>query len=67
MIFFSLAYQETWFAQLCDQFMLRRKYAKTIAGLSVRSCRRLLLLHSCNILIQRTINLLNHLKYALTS
>jgi hypothetical protein len=27
---------ETLFAQLCDQFMLKRNYAKTILGLSVR-------------------------------
>ncbi len=27
---------ETLFAQLCDQFMLKRNYAKSIAGLSVR-------------------------------
>ncbi len=27
---------ETLFAQLCDQFMLKRNYAKSVAGLTVR-------------------------------
>lgn len=56
---------ETLFAQLCDQFMLKRNYAKSVAGLSVR-----LLTKFTAITCLQTINLkqnkpLNHLKYAL--
>jgi len=54
---------ETLFAQLCDQFMLKRNYAKTSAGLSVR-----LLTKFTGIICLQFINNnkpLNHLKHAL--
>jgi hypothetical protein len=56
---------ETLFAQLCDQFMLKRNYAKSVLGLSVR-----LLTKITGVTILQYLNLqnnkpLNHLKYAL--
>lgn len=58
---------ETLFAQLCDQFMLKRNYAKSVMGLSVR-----LLTKITGVTILQYFNLqnnkpLNHLKYALAS
>jgi len=56
---------ETLFAQLCDQLMLKRNYAKTRAGLAVR-----LLCKITSVTLLQYINIsnnkpLNHLKYAL--
>jgi hypothetical protein len=58
---------ETLFAQLCDQFMLKRNYAKSVLGLSVR-----LLTKITGVTLLQYLNLqnnkpLNHLKYALAS
>jgi len=58
---------ETLFAQLCDQFMLKRNYAKSVMGLSVR-----LLTKITGVTLLQYFNLqnnkpLNHLKYALAS
>jgi hypothetical protein len=58
---------ETLFAQLCDQFMLKRNYAKSVIGLSVR-----LLTKITGVTLLQYFNLqnnkpLNHLKYALAS
>jgi len=58
---------ETLFAQLCDQFMLKRNYAKSVLGLSVR-----LLTKITGVTLLQYFNLqnnkpLNHLKYALAS
>lgn len=58
---------ETLFAQLCDQFMLKRNYAKSLMGLSVR-----LLTKITGVTLRQFFNLqnnkpLNHLKYALAS
>lgn len=58
---------ETLFAQLCDQFMLKRNYAKTLLGLSVRILSKI-----TGVTLLQFINLkndkpLNHLKYALAS
>ncbi|RYX84982.1 IS982 family transposase [bacterium] len=47
---------ETLFAQLCDQFMLKRNYAKSVAGLSVRITNKMLLLQPCSFLINKIIN-----------
>jgi hypothetical protein len=55
---------EILFAQLCDQFMLKRNYAKSILGLSVRLLSRITgvtLLQYLNIQNNKP---LNHLKYA---
>jgi hypothetical protein len=56
---------ETLFSQLCDQFMLKRNYAKTLIGLSVR-----ILAKVTSVTLLQYINLkngkpINHLKYAL--
>jgi len=58
---------ETLFAQLCDQFMLKRNYAKSVMGLSVR-----LLTKITGVTLLQYFNLqnnkpLNHLKYALAT
>ena len=56
---------ETLFAQLCDQFMLKRNYAKSLLGLSVRLLAKLTAvtcLQSINIKNNKP---LNHLKYTL--
>jgi hypothetical protein len=56
---------ETLFAQLCDQFMLKRNYAKSVTGLSVRIMTKftaVICLQSFNIQNNKP---LNHLKYAL--
>lgn len=56
---------ETLFAQLCDQLMLKRNYAKTRAGLAVRLLCKITavtLLQYINYLNNKP---LNHLKYAL--
>ena len=58
---------ETLFAQLCDQFMLKRNYAKSVLGLSVRLLTKVTgvtLLQYLNIQNNKP---LNHLKYALAS
>ena len=58
---------ETLFAQLCDQFMLKRNYAKSVLGLSVRLLTKITgvtLLQYLNIQNNKP---LNHLKYALAS
>ena len=58
---------ETFFSQLCDQFMLKRNYAKTLIGLSVR-----ILTKVTSVTLLQYINLkndkpINNLKYALAS
>ena len=58
---------ETLFAQLCDQFMRKRNYAKSVLGVSVR-----LLTKITGVTLLQYLNLhnnkpLNHLKYALAS
>lgn len=58
---------KTLFSQLCDQFMLKRNYAKTVIGLSVR-----ILTKVTSVTLLQYINLkngkpINNLKYALAS
>ena len=58
---------ETLFSQLCDQQMLKRNYAKTLTGLSIRIlCKvsSVTMLQYINFLNNKP---LNHLKYALAS
>lgn len=55
---------ETLFAQLCDQFMLKRNYAKSVAGLSVRIVNKIAAT-SLQFLNKQNNKPLNHLKYAL--
>ena len=56
---------ETLFAQLCDQFMLKRNYAKTVVGLSVRLLTKFTAITCLQYLNSRNNKPLNHLKYAL--
>lgn len=56
---------ETLFAQLCDQFMLKRNYAKSLAGLSVRILNKITAVTCLQYLNTQNNQPLNHLKYAL--
>ncbi len=58
---------ETLFAQLCDQFMLRRNYAKTINGLSVRILSKITAVTLLQYINSKNNKPINHLKYALAS
>ncbi len=56
---------ETYFAQLCDQFMLKRNYAKTLLGLSVRVLCKITSATCLQYLNSLTNKPINHLKFAL--
>lgn len=56
---------ETLFAQLCDQFMLKRNYAKSVAGLSVRILNKITAITCLQFINKQNNKPLNHLKYAL--
>lgn len=56
---------ETLFAQLCDQFMLKRNYAKSLAGLSVRILTKFTAVTCLQFINLNHNKPLNHLKYAL--
>jgi len=56
---------ETLFAQLCDQFMLKRNYAKSVAGLSVRILNKITAVTCLQFINKQNNKPLNHLKYAL--
>jgi penicillin-binding protein-related factor A (putative recombinase) len=58
---------ETLFAQLCDQFMLKRNYAKSILGLSVRILSKITAVTLLQYINLKNDKPLNHLKYALAS
>jgi Transposase DDE domain len=58
---------ETLFAQLCDQFMLRRNYAKTILGLSIRILSKITAVTLLQFINSKNNRPLNHLKYALAA
>ncbi|MGZ5491863.1 MAG: IS982 family transposase [Nitrososphaeraceae archaeon] len=58
---------ETLFAQLCDQFMLKRNYAKTILGLSVRILSKITAVTLLQYINSKNDKPINHLKYALAS
>jgi hypothetical protein len=53
---------ETLFSQLCDQFMIRRNYAKSFQGLATRIASKLTALTLIQWLNQRNGNKLNNLK-----
>jgi len=53
------------FTQLCYQFMLRRNYAKTILGLSVRILSKITAVTLLQFIISKNNKPINHLKYAL--
>lgn len=56
---------ETLFAQLCDQFMLKRNYAKTVLGLSVRILTKITAVTLLQYINSKNDKPINHLKYAL--
>jgi hypothetical protein len=58
---------ETLFSQLCDQFMLKRNYAKTNLGLSVRILSKITAVTLLQYINSKNNKPLNHLKYALAS
>lgn len=58
---------ETLFAQLCDQFMLKRNYAKTLLGLSVRILSKITGVTLLQFMNLKNDKPLNHLKYALAN
>lgn len=58
---------ETLFAQLCDQFMLKRNYAKTVLGLSVRILSKITAVTLLQFINLKNDKPLNHLKYALAN
>jgi hypothetical protein len=58
---------ETLFAQLCDQFMIRRNYAKTFRGFKTRILAKLTALTVAQFFNKFVNNKpLNHIKYAIT-
>jgi len=58
---------ETLFSQLCDQLMLKRNYAKTTKGLSVRILCKITAVTLLQYINYQNEKPLNHLKYALAS
>ena len=56
---------ETLFAQLCDQFMLKRNYAKSVAGLTLRVLNKVAAVTCLQFINKQNNKPLNHLKYAL--
>lgn len=58
---------ETLFAQLCDQFMLKRNYAKSVLGLSVRILSKITAVTILQFMNLKNDKPLNHLKYALAN
>ena len=58
---------ETLFSQLCDQLMLKRNYAKSTKGLSVRILCKITAVTLLQYINYKNEKPLNHLKYALAS
>jgi len=58
---------ETLFAQLCDQFMRKRNYAKTILGLSRRVLSNITAVTLLQYINSKNDKPINHLKYSLAS
>ena len=58
---------ETLFAQLCDQFMLKRNYAKSVLGLSVRILSKITAVTLLQFINLKNDKPRNHLKYALAN
>lgn len=56
---------ETLFAQLCDQFMLKRNYSKSVAGLTFRILNKVTAVTCLQFINKQNNKPLNHLKYAL--
>jgi len=58
---------ETLFSQLCDQFMLKRNYAKTDSGVALRILSKVTAVTILQLINYQNNKPLNHLKYALAS
>jgi hypothetical protein len=58
---------ETLFSQLCDQMMMKRNYAKTFNGLSVRIISKVTATTALQMLNVRNDRPINHLKHALAA
>ena len=58
---------ETLFSQFCDQLMLKRNYAKTTKGISVRILCKITVVSMLQYINYQNEKPLNHLKYALAS
>jgi len=56
---------ETLFAQLCDQFMLKRNYAKSVAGITTRILNKVTAVTCLQFINKQNNKPLNHLKYTL--
>lgn len=56
---------ETIFSQLCDQFMLKRNYAKSFAGLTIRILSKIAALTLLQFINVQNNKPINHLKFAL--
>jgi penicillin-binding protein-related factor A (putative recombinase) len=56
---------ETLFSQLCDQFMLKRNYAKSFAGLAVRILSKVASITMLQYINVQNNKPINHLKFAL--
>jgi len=56
---------ETLFSQLCDQFMLKRNYAKSFLGLTVRILSKITAVTILQYVNSQNNKPINHLKYAL--
>lgn len=56
---------ETIFSQLCDQFMLKRNYAKSFAGLTIRILSKIAALTLLQFINFQNNKPINHLKFAL--
>jgi hypothetical protein len=55
---------ETLFSQHCDQFMLKRNYAKSVEGLSIRILNKITAIKCLQFINKQNDKPLNHLKYA---
>jgi len=58
---------ETLFSQLCDQMMMKRNYAKSFNGLSVRAISKVTAVTALQIINLRNKRPINHLKHALAA
>lgn len=58
---------ETLFSQLCDQMMMKRNYAKSFVGLSVRTISKVTAVTALQMLNSRNNRPLNHIKHALAA
>jgi hypothetical protein len=58
---------DTLFVELCDQFMLKSNYAKTILGLSVRILSKITTVTLLQYINSKNDQPINHLKYALAT